>query len=118
MTAITDGKPIPNRRYKPQFGNDEVSFKWLQANITMSDNQRNTPGTKDAAPMTAAVITPAITRVVIGDDFDSDMRRESPTLALPGMQPVPRSGSLLLRVRADQHVSFRAFQCSLVTESW
>jgi hypothetical protein len=31
------------------------------------------------------------------------------TLALPGTQPVPRSGNLWLRVRAEQHVKPHAY---------
>lgn len=71
---------MPNRRYKPQLGNDEVPFKWLQANMAVSDNQLNTPGMNVAAHSAAAVRTPAITRVAIGDDFDSAIQSETPNV--------------------------------------
>jgi len=80
MTAIADGILMPNRKYMLQFGNDDVPFKWLQANIAMSDNQRNTPGINVAAHSAAAVRTPEITRVAIGDNFDSAMQCETPNV--------------------------------------
>lgn len=79
MTNRTDGMLIINKRYKLQFGNDEDPLRWIQTNEATSVNHLNTPGMNDAAPMIAAVRTPATTRVVMSDDLESAILNEEPT---------------------------------------
>ena len=75
---------IKAKRYKPQLGNSEVPREWRHANAAVSDTHFKAPGMNVAAHSAPAVSTPAITRVTIGDDFDSDIQRESPNAEVSG----------------------------------
>ena len=76
---VTVGMLIAINRYKPQLGNPEVPRRWVQTNTAISGTHFNAPGIRDAAPIMVAVRTPAITRVVIGEDLESDIEREAPS---------------------------------------
>ena len=58
---------IKTNRYKPQLGNPEVPWRWLQNATPICPAVANSPGTNDSSQSEPAKSSPEITVVAMGD---------------------------------------------------